>query len=312
MQVKVEYRPPDDTRLAERAAGQHGVVSRGQLRELEYSEAAIKTRIATGRLHRIHRGVYAVGHTKLTLRGRWMAAVLACGDGAVLSHQDAAALHGLRRAGSGRIHVTSTSRHNIKGILCHGARQLDPNDVTTIDGIPVTTLERTLLDVAESLTPRHFAAALEQAEREDRLDQRRLDAVIARNPGRRGIKPLTGALIALTDEPGWLQSELERRFRSLTRTYGLPPALSNQYVEGKLVDAYWPDHGLVVEVDGWRTHKTRDAFETDRARDSKLAAAHYRVMRFTYRRLRDDPPGVADELRRALSDAPAPGRRRAA
>jgi very-short-patch-repair endonuclease len=105
-----------------------------------------------------------------------------------------------------------------------------------------------------------------------------------------------------------MQSELERRFRSLTRAHGLPLPLTNQYVEGQLVDAYWPDRGLVVEVDGWKTHKTRSAFEDDRARDSRLAAAHYRVMRFTYRRLRDDAPGVADELRRALSGPPAPQR----
>jgi very-short-patch-repair endonuclease len=182
-------------------------------------------------LHRIHRGVYAVGHTRLTVRARWMAAVLACGTDAALSHQDAAALHGLVKIGSGDIHVTAT---------------------------------------------------------------------MARNHGRRGVKALREALADLTEEPGWTQSELERRFVALTRAHGLPLPLTNQYVEGELVDAYWPDHRLIVEVDGWRTHKPRAAFETDRVRDAKLVAAGYRVLRITYRRLRDDPRGVADDLRRAL------------
>ncbi|HWE09311.1 MAG TPA: type IV toxin-antitoxin system AbiEi family antitoxin domain-containing protein [Solirubrobacteraceae bacterium] len=305
MQSKPAYPASDDARLAELATRQHGVVRHGQLVALGYSRHAIQWRADSGRLHRIHRGVYAVGHTRLTLRGRWMSAVLACGDGAVLSHRDAATLHGLLRAGSGSIHVMASTRHHIDGIRCHFAHHLDPGDLTEIDGIPVTTLERTLLDIAGGYG---FGAALQQAQHEDKLDLRRLNAVVARHPGRRGIVPLTQALANLTEEPGWTQSELERRFRSLTRTHGLPPALTNQYVEGELVDAYWPDHGVVVEVDGWRTHKTRKAFETDRARDSKLAAAHYRVMRFTYRRVRDDPAGVADELRRALSDPRAPRR----
>ena len=199
------------------------------------------------------------------------------------------------------IHVTAPTRHNIDGIHCHFARSIHSRDVTKIHGIPVTTLERALLDLAEAKDRRPFAAALKQAQHEDRLDLRRINATIARNAGRRGIKPLRHALGDLTDEPGWTQSELERRFRKLTEIHGLPLPLTNQYVEGELVDAYWPDQAVVVEVDGWKTHKTRAAFETDRARDSKLAAAHFRVLRFTYRRIEDDPRGVADDLRRALS-----------
>jgi very-short-patch-repair endonuclease len=277
------------------------MVSRAQLLRRRYTRHAIETRLGTGRLHCIYRGVYAVGHTKLTVRARWMAAVLACGEAAALSHQDAAALHGLLKVDSGDIHVTAPTRHNIDGIHCHFARSIHSRDVTKIHGIPVTTLERALLDLAEAKDRRPFAAALKQAQHEDRLDLRRINATIARNAGRRGIKPLRQALGDLTDEPGWTQSELERRFRKLTEIHGLPLPLTNQYVEGELVDAYWPDQAVVVEVDGWKTHKTRAAFETDRVRDSKLAAAHFRVLRFTYRRIEDDPRGVADDLRRALS-----------
>jgi very-short-patch-repair endonuclease len=302
MQNKRLYPAPDDIRLAERAAGQHGVVARAQLLEDGFTRHAIETRLRTGRLHRIYGGVYAVGHPKLTARGQWLAAVLACGPDAVLSHTDAAALHGLLRPPSGVIHVTAPTRHHIDGIRCHRAEC----DVTEIAGIPVTTLEWALLDIAGSP---EFDAAFTQAQHQDRLHLRRLHALVAGNPGRRGIGRLTRALADVSEEPGWTQSELERRFLRFCRAHHLPPPLTNQYVEGELVDVYWPDHALVVEVDGWRTHKTRAAFERDRARDAKLAAAGYRVMRFTSRRIRDDPDGVADELCRALS---VPRGRRAA
>lgn len=293
----------DDTRLADLAARQHGVVAMGQLHALGYGRHAVQRRAETGRLHRVYRGVYAVGHPKLTLKGKWMAAVLACGPEAVLSHRDAAALDGLRRPGSGDIDVTAPRRHNIAGIRCHASPNLDPRDVTAIDGIPVTTLERTLLDVAEVLSPRMFAAALEQAQRDDRLDGRRIAAMIARHPGRHGIRPLQAAMDALLEDIPWTQSELERRFLAFTTTHTLPTPLFNQYVEGELVDVFWPERRVVVEVDGWRTHKTRRAFETDRARDAKLVAAGYWVIRYTSRRIEREPAAVAAELRAVLSFA---------
>ncbi len=295
MSDKRPYSASGDTQLAKRAAAQHGVVSRAQLYAGGYTRHAIGTRIRAGRLHRIHHGVYAVGHPNLTLNGRFMAAVLACGRDAVLSHWDAAVLHGLLRPGTGAIHVTAPTRHRLPGVRCHSCG--DSVDVAEIAGIAVTSLERVLLDLAG----RHqFAAALRQGQHEDKLDLRRLDDLIARCPGHRGVGALRAALDELSDEPGWTQSELERRFLALAKAHGLPAPLTNQYVMGELVDAYWPDHGLVVEIDGWRTHRTRESFEADRARDAKLAAAGYRVMRFTYRRLRDDPAGVAKDVADAL------------
>lgn len=276
---------------------------------LGYSRHDIQGRAKGGRLHRLHRGVYAVGHTRLTAKARWMAAVLACGPGAALSHIEAAVLHEVRRVGSGVIHVTALTHHQLQGIRCHCVRRLHPEDITVIDGIPVTTLERTLLDLAET-RPRQFAGALDQAQHADKLDYRRFEALIARSPGRRGLRPLKAALSALTEEPGWTQSELERRFRSLCVDHGLPIPLTNQYVEGELVDAFWPDQRVVVEVDSWRFHKTRRAFEADRARDAKLTAAGYLVFRITYERMRHDPAGVAEQLRRALgvsAERPAQG-----
>jgi very-short-patch-repair endonuclease len=235
-----------------------------------------------------------------------MAAVLACGEGAVLSHADAATLHNLRQVGSGAIDVTATSRRTAAGIRCHRVRALDPHDVTIIDGIPVTTLERTLVDLAETMHPQRFADLLERAQQERTFDLLRIEALIARSPGRRGIKPLRTALAALTDEPAWTQSWLERRLRELTRAHDLPMPRTNQYVCGELVDAVWPDQRLVVEVDGWKFHKTRRAFENDRRRDTKLVAAGWRVLRITARRLRDAPLEVAAELSRLLRAGPWP------
>jgi very-short-patch-repair endonuclease len=255
------------------------------------------------RLHRIHRGVYALGHKRLTAKGRWMAAVLACGPGAILSHRDAAALHDLRRIGSGKIDVTAPSRHNLPGVRCHFVRGLHPEESTAVDGIPVSSLARTYLDLAEIVTHDRLIDALEGGQRQDKLDVGALHAVIARNPGRRGIKPLQAAVAELADEPPLLQSGLERAFRALAHTHHLPQPQFNVYVEGELVDVVWPEHRLVVEVDGRKWHIGKRAFGEDRRRDRKLVRAHWRVVRFTDEQ---DPAGVAAELSELLRDGPWP------
>jgi very-short-patch-repair endonuclease len=307
MRPRTEYQSPDDTRLAEFAGAHQGVVSRVELLEvLAFTKAAIQTRVARAQLHRKYPSVYAVGHPNLSLRGGWRAAVLACGPGALLSHRDAAALHDLQRVGSGDIHVTSPSRHHLPGIRGHTARALDPDDVTSVDGISVTSVSRTLLDLAETLNERQLRSALEQAQRQQKLDFRALEAVTARNRGRHGIKPLTQAMRELTDEPPWTQSDLENAFRDLARAAGLPPPQMNVYVEGELVDAVWREHRLVVEIDGWQFHQSRRSFEDDRRRDAKLVVGGWRVVRFTYKRLRHEPAAVAAELRTLLRAGPSP------
>ena len=282
------------------------MVSRRQLYELGYSRSSIARRVEKRRLLRIHRGVYAVGHKRLTGRGRWMAAVLASGTGAVLSHLEAAALHDLRPIGSGRVDVTATSRHNLPDIRSHWTRTLDQDDCTKIDGVPVTTLARTYLDIAEVLNHRRLIEALEAGQRQNKLDVGAIEAVIARNPGRRGIMPLQAALAELADDPPLLQSDLERAFRALSRAHGLPEPQYNVYVEGLLVDAVWPEHRLVVEVDGWNYHRTKRSFEEDRRRDRKLLRARWRVARFTGDDVNGDPDGVAEELSELLRDGPWP------
>jgi very-short-patch-repair endonuclease len=283
-------------------------VAFAELEALGYGRHRIHHRARTGRLHRIHRGVYAVGHTNLSLRGRWMAAVLACGPGAVLSHRHAATLHDLLSVSSGWITVTATSGHRIPGVRCRRTGSLHPDDVTAIHGIPVTSLDRTYLDLAETGTPRQLRSALEQGERENKLDYGMIDPLTARCPGRRGLKPLADALADMNPDEPWTQSELERAFLELTRAAGLPQPQMNVYVLGELVDCYWPAERLVVQIDGWKFHRGKRSFESDRALDALLVEHHVRVVRYTHRRVRYESAAVAAQLTNLLrgSGAPSP------
>ena len=240
--------------------------------------------------------MYAVGHTRLMARGRWMAAVLACGPGALLSHLDGGALRDLRRIGSGLVHVTALGRHNIPGIRCHWARTIHPDDRDEVDGIPVTSLARTYLDLAEILSLPRLIEALEAGERQNKLDVGAIRALIARSPGRRGIPPLTDALDQVADDAPWLQSEVERAFRELIRSHSLPEPQYNVYAEGELADAVWADDRLVAEVDGWAFHRGKRSFADDRRRDRKLVKAGWRVVRFTADEVSYGPDAVAAEL----------------
>jgi very-short-patch-repair endonuclease len=301
MQSGPEYGSPDDSRLAAFALAHHGIVAREQLTALGYSKHAIQTRTARGRLLRRHRGVYAVGHTKLSRRGHWLAAVLACGPDAVLSHRAAAALWELRGWSSGPIDVTATRRHNPAGVRCHKVRNLPPEQITIVDAIPVTTIDRTLLDLAEILSPQQLRSVLETAQRAAILNVRQLRTLMARSPGRHGLKPLADALATLQDEVPWTQSELERRFLELIRDAGLPAPSCNVVVDGETVDFYWPDHNLIVEIDGFRYHRTRQRFEDDRRRDTKHAIAGRRSVRFTHQRIAHDQKRLINDLGRLLS-----------
>ena len=261
-----------EARLAELATKQHGVVSRRQLYDLGCSRGSITRRVEKRRLLRVNRAVYAVGHTRLTAKGRWMAAVLACGRGAVLSHGDAAALHDLRQVGSGAVDVTSPGKHELKGVRCHEAGRLHPDDCTVVDAIPVTDLARTYLDIAELLTHARLIDALEAGQRQNKLDVAALHAA----------------------------------FRALVRDDHLPPPQFNVYVEGELVDAVWREQRLVVEVDGWNFHRTKRSFANDRRRDRKLVKAGWRAVRFTSDEVTYQPEAVAAELSELMRDGPWP------
>ncbi|MEX2252531.1 MAG: DUF559 domain-containing protein [Thermoleophilaceae bacterium] len=300
-------RGSNDPGLVERAivrlaAAQHGVFARWQLLEVGLGADAIQHRVAIGRLHVVHRGVYALSPAPLTTKGHWMAAVLACGPAAVLSHRSAAALWGIASDSSTRTDVTAgrSGRKGPRVVRLHRVRGLHRDDCTLRDGIPVTSLARTLLDFGEIVNEGRLNGAIEEAERRRLLDLRAVEAVMKRNRGRRGLAPLAAALAGYRDPIHWTLSYLERAFVELCRLTGLPAPSINASVLGEEVDALWEAQRLIVEVDSFEFHRTRAAFERDRIRDAKLQAAGYRVLRFTYRRLTDDPALVATQIRALL------------
>lgn len=256
-------------------------------------------RTARGHLIRVHRGVYAVGHARLTVHGRWTAAVLACGPGALLSHHTAAALHELRTAPTGPIDVTAPGVRRHPGIRTHTARHPEPG--TTIDGVPVTSLERALLDYATVVTPRRLSDAVDAAQRSGRLRPERISATIDAAGGHPGTHALRRQLEQRADETPWTQSELERRFLGLVRDAGLPPPRANVLVDGLLVDFYWPEAELVVEVDGFAFHRGHASFERDRANDTVRALHGRTTIRPTYRRIEHDRTGLQRDLSRLLA-----------
>jgi very-short-patch-repair endonuclease len=275
---------------------QHGVVAHWQLLELGFTHAAIRHRIATGRLHRVHRGVYAVGRRELTREGRWMAAILACGPGAVLSHTSAGALHRLlsHDGASISVSVPAGNRHRPSGITVHRRRPGILADATTRDRIPVTSPLRTLVDLAAGAGRGELEALVNQADKLDLIDPETLRAGLDEIPAGPGVRTLRTVLdratFTLTD------SELERRFLPIARRAGLPKPETQQWVNGFRVDFFWPELGLVVETDGLRYHRTAAQQATDRRRDNAHTAAGLTPVRFTHAQVRYEPAYVEATL----------------
>lgn len=293
--------------IAKLAAAQHGVVSHEQTAAAGLGRGALEHRVRQGRLHRVHRGVYAVGHPRLTREGRWMAAVLACGPEAWLSHASGTALWEIGAFRGGAVDVTVANRSGRRpgrGITLHRPRSLLPEEVTRHRGIPVTTVARAILDLAGVRPQADVERALEQAERLRLLELERLRAVLLAHPGHHGHGVLSAIVRRdwMADEP--TRSDLERRFLRLCERGGIPRPLVNTRVGAYEVDFLWPDARLVVETDGRAFHGTRAAFERDRARDAQLMVAGYRVVRFTYRQVIEQPEAVAAVLRSLLLDQP--------
>jgi very-short-patch-repair endonuclease len=287
-------------RLLELAAAQHGVVSRRQLLQIGLTRDAIKHRIARGDLVRVQRCVYAIGHERLSRKGRWMAAVLTYGDG-VLSHRSAAAHWDLLATAAARIDISLPSHRDVRareGIRIHHVR-LGQGDRTIRDAIPTTTPMRTLLDLADVVSASRVREAYERSLNLGLFDMRAVESLLVRSPGRRGLKLLC-ELIAEASEPPILRSKLERRFLELCRSQALPLPATNVVVEGFEVDALWPRARLIAELDSRAHHSGPQAFERDRVRDERLALAGYRVLRFTDRRLKEEPSGVAAAVRAML------------
>jgi hypothetical protein len=270
-----------DRRIAVIAGRQHGVVTVEQLRAAGFGRTAISRRVQMGRLHRLHRGVYAVGHLSLTWRGRWLAAVLAAGDGAVLSHASAAALWQFLRPISGPVHVTlgaAVHRKPRLGLQFHRSRTLSSHDVTRRYGIAVTTPARTIEDIRGEVEPFLFRRALRQAE-------------------------LAGYRVPHLSAVKRTRSDLELLFLGLCDRHGLPRPLVNRRVHGHRVDFWWPEQRLVVETDSWEYHRGSVVFEDDHARDLELRGHGIATRRYTGDQLEAAPDAVAADLRVALGAA---------
>jgi very-short-patch-repair endonuclease len=287
--------------MAALAGGQHGVVGHRQLLDLGLGREAVQYRIKIGRLLPLYRGVYALGHNSLSVEGRWLAAVLACGPDAVLSHRSAAALWRIRPTSRPAIDVSAErTRRGQPGITLHRVRSLNPDDRTIRRAIPVTSISRTLLDLAEVLRPRELEKAFEDADRLELLDLHAVERLRARSRGRRGLEALGALVTDYRGPPPMTRSRLERAFHWVIRDAGLPPASTNRFVEGFEVDVAWPERRLVVELDGRGYHSHRAAFETDRVRDARLQVGGYRVLRVTEARLKREPQKIIEEVRSLL------------
>lgn len=293
---------PVDREVGELAQRQHGVVAHRQLTDIGLSPSAIRRRLGLGRLHPVHQGVYAVGHSRLSGHGRWIAAVLACGPGALLSQGTAAALWAILPSSSAQIHVVAArTRTRRPGIALHRPRYVPEEDRAVMDGIPATSVARTLVDLAGVVPRQRLKHAVDEAERLQLFDLRAVERVMHRSPGRRGLTALRALLCDYRGPPPATRSELERRFLDLCHEAGLPRPQVNVLVGGHEVDVVWHDRRLIVEVDGHAYHNTRGAFEDDRIRDATLQAAGYRVIRITHRRMEAEPADVIALLRGLLS-----------
>jgi hypothetical protein len=292
-----------DIRIAELAERQHGVVARRQLVGL--GEDAVEWRLRMGRLHRLHRGVYAVGHKVLSRKGRWMAAVLYCGPDAALSHRSAAALWGIREPSSGAIEVTIPRKSRSRESIRRHRAVLAADELTTAAQIPVTTVPRTLLDLSASLPTDRLEQTLRQSERLRIYDTLSLGEMLARHPRHRGARSIRECLRRRRDAPpGVTREELEARFLAFLDRAGLPRPRLNAWLSLRdrryQADCLWRDRSLIVELDGYASHGTRIAFEDDRERDRILQVEGWRVIRVTWQQLHESGGKIAADLRRLL------------
>lgn len=295
-----------DHMIAELAADQRGLVTRAQLLQRGITAATVAARVRAERFRVVHRGVYLVGPVTVP-QAKPMAAVLACGAGAALSHISAAEswrqLPVKANGGaSAPIDVAVSGRDcgHRPGIRIHRVALLEAADVTALEGIPITTPLRTLIDLASVVGGRELEQAIARAERNGQVDRDELRAAVATRPGRSGNR-LLRCLPGQGDGPAFTRSEAEDRLFALVRKVGLPIPATNVSLRSYEVDFLWRRERLVVEVDGFAFHSSRRRFENDRSRDAALTARGFRVMRVTWRQLIDEPDTVLVRIAQALA-----------
>jgi predicted transcriptional regulator of viral defense system len=291
-----------DARVGEIAERQHGVIALEQLLELGLRKDSIHSRVRAGRLIRLHRGVYAVGHRNRAWSSIWMAATLAAGPGAVLSHRPAGAAWTIVSS-AGRPEVTAPRQLRPRPTILFHHATVPPDERTTRDGIPITTVPRTLLDLAGVLGERQLERAINEAEVKRLWDELSLHDLLHRHPRRMGTRNLRAALAKRIAGATFTRSELEELAIVFADTSGLPRPETNVYVEGIEVDCVWRPQRVIMEVDGWETHRTRAAFERDREKSRVLQAAGWAYVPVTSLQLKRVSQEVARDVRRLLARA---------
>jgi very-short-patch-repair endonuclease len=290
--------------MARIAGGAHGVVTRAQLLGAGVTPQEIKSRVQRGYLLREHRGVYRVGHRAPTAEATYLAAVLAAGEGAVLSGLAAAHLHGLVKGTPPMPEVAARTERRIDGVRVHRCRSLDSDDVVRVREIPVTSVSRTLVDVAGALPVDALARACHEAGVRYRTTPAAVEAVLARrptSPGARKLRPIIHGDVHVT------LSTLESRFLELLRGEALPLPVTNRPAGGRRVDCRWPEHRLTVELDGYRFHNSRYSWEQDRRREREARARGDEFRRYSYADVTEHPRFMLDELRSLLLPLERPG-----
>ena len=290
------------------AAEQHGVIARRQLLAAGLSAGGVDHWVRIGRLIVVRRGVYALGHAEMRREGHALAAVLAVGDDAVLSHRSAARQWGLRPWSGAFFELSIPSgrgRKPQRDLRVHRSVDLHPSEIGEDDGIPITTPARTLLDLAAVVPPHHLRRAVERAEQLEIYDHTAVLRVLAAHPGRPGSPALATLLADLHDHgtTSMSRSDLEALFLQLCLDHSLPRPQVNHYDNGRELDFRWPERRIVVETNGFWVHRSRDAFESDHERRLQLEAAGWRVVSLTWRQVVDRPNAIAAHVRRVLEEA---------
>lgn len=300
--MRNERRQQSSRDLAELARRQHGVVSIRQLEtKLGFSRTTIQREVEAKRLHRLHRGVYAVGHLTLSKHGHCLAAVLACGPEALLSHRSAAWLWGLWRYGPTPLHVTGPQpRRPRPPIRLHRSAILTEADRAVERNIPVTALPRTLLDCATELRLSQLQRMLERSEELKLFDLGPIEELLARSGRHKGRRGLRRAIALYAPVP-FTRSGFERRFFEAVLAAGLPQPATNYFEAGFELDVYWPERRFAVELDTYATHGTNAAFERDHVRDEDLALAGIKLIRVTDVRFHREPEAVLKRVATLLA-----------
>jgi hypothetical protein len=282
-----------ERKLARMASHAHGVVTRAQLLRAGISAEQIRQRLRRGALLPVYRGVYRVGHRAPSVEANYMAAVLACGEGSLLSGMAAAHVWGLVRGGPPVPEVLASGPRRLAGVRISRARRVDPRDATSWRGIPITTVARTLVDVAACLSEDELGRAWHEASVRHRVKPAAVEAVLARRPNSPGAATLRRVMYG---ETPIVLSRLEKRFLARLREAGLPVPRTNRLADARYVDCRWPARRLTVELDGYRYHNSRHAWEQDRRRERDAYARGDQFRRYTWRDVAEDPGPMLAEL----------------